>query len=125
MINSKKKYAKIAQKVKKKLSNNSTSAEIVFKKILLQLKIAHQTQQIIYVFGGFFVADFTATNKEGKRYLLEIDGGYHFNWKQKQKDKKRSTKIRASGYGVLRFKNNEVFNDQEKVVRKLKKYKLI
>ena len=120
-----KKYGAIARKVKQKLSLRPTAAEIVFLKMLIVLKVAYQFQHIIYVHNGFFIADFTATNKEGKRYLIELDGGYHFTYKQRKRDANRSSKIRFSGYGVLRLKNDDIFNKPEKVVKKLKRYKII
>ena len=122
---SRKKYGAIAQKVKTKLLLKPTSAEIVFQKILIQLKIVYFFQHIIFVYNGFFIADFVIKNKKGKRYLIELDGGYHFNYLQKKKDEKRSSKIRSSGYGVLRFKNNDIFNNSEFVVKKLKRYKIL
>lgn len=122
---SRKKYGAIALKNKKKLALRPTPAEIVFTKMMMQLKIKYWFQHIIFVYNGFFIADFVVKNKEGKRYLIELDGGYHFTYQQKKKDAKRSSKIRMSGYGVLRLKNDDVFNKPEKVVKKLKRFKIL
>ncbi len=116
----------IAERNRQKLANNPTQAEVKFRMILIQLKIPYTFQQIIYTKTSFFIADFVAVNKIGKKYVIELDGGYHFNYKQKKKDNNRSSKIRIkSKYGVLRFKNEDVLNNPNKVLRKLKRYKFV
>jgi very-short-patch-repair endonuclease len=117
---------KIAQSNRDKLANNPTKAEVKMRAILHQLKIPFTFQQIIWTKSSFFIADFVATNRQGKKYVLELDGGYHFNYKQKKKDSNRSSAIRLKGsYGVLRFKNNTVLNDPKKAVQKLKRYNFL
>ena len=116
----------IAERNRQRLANNPTQAEVKFRMILIQLKIPYTFQQIIYTKTSFFIADFVAVNKIGKKYTIELDGGYHFNHKQKKKDSNRSSKIRIKAkYGVLRFKNEDVLNNPNKVFRKLKRYKFV
>ena len=116
----------IAKKNRDRLANNPTKAEVKFMAILRQLEIPFRFQFIIWNKTSFFIADFVVTNKKGKKYVLEADGGYHFNYKQKKSDKNRSSKIRLkSSYGVLRFKNQTILKEPQKVIAKLKRYEII
>lgn len=115
----------IAKKLKEKLTKKATKAEVCFRSTLIRNKIPHKFQHIIFTYDNFFIADFVVENKEGKRYLIELDGGVHYGYKAKKKDRARSNKIRQSGYGVLRFDNNDVLNKPEKVKNKLKRFGII
>ena len=123
---SRKRLSEIAQLNRQKLLNNPTKAEVRFKYMLKKMDVPFFFQFIIFGKTSFFIADFLVTNKEGKKYVIELDGGYHFTHKQKRTDKNRSSKIRTVGqYGVIRFKNDDVFKNTEKVVKKLKRFKIV
>jgi len=115
----------IAQQRKKELTFNATNSEVKMKAILISLGVTFQFQYIIFTRTSFFVADFLITSNEGKKYIIELDGSVHFNYKAKRKDKNRSVKIRQSGYGVLRFNNSDVLTKQKKVIDKFKRFKII
>ena len=114
-----------AEEIAKKLAFNETKAEVKFKAICRQFNIPFSFQYIIKTKYSFFIADFLITNKEGKKYIVEIDGGYHETWKQKQKDKKRSSKLRMKGYGVIRFKNDDLLLKPDKTINKLKRFNIL
>jgi very-short-patch-repair endonuclease len=115
----------IAKKLQAKLIGRATKAEICLKSMLLRSGIPFKFQHIIFTYDNFFIADFIVENKKGKRYLIELDGGVHYSWKARKKDRNRSNKIRQSGYGVLRFDNNDILTKPEKVAKKLKRYGII
>jgi very-short-patch-repair endonuclease len=52
---------------------------------------------------------------------MELDGGFHFNDKTKQDDKKKTNYINSLGIKVIRFENQEVLYDLEKVLDSIKK----
>ncbi|HPT11563.1 MAG TPA: endonuclease domain-containing protein [Bacteroidales bacterium] len=64
-----------------------------------------------------FVADFYCHEA---KLVIEIDGGVHDDPEQKEKDLARQQIINDFGIKVLRFKNEEIFNDIESVIIKIK-----
>lgn len=68
---------------------------------------------------GHYILDFY--NHELK-LCIEIDGGYHQSVDQKVRDKERDKFTDFNDVAVLRFTNNEVNNDIEKVLEKIRKH---
>jgi very-short-patch-repair endonuclease len=52
-----------------------------------------------------------------KKLFIEVDGGYHFTPEQQQKDKEREENLLRFGGSMLRFKNEEIEGDIEKVIQ--------
>ena len=52
--------------------------------------------------------------------ILEVDGGYHETSEQKQYDNERSKTLTEIGFKVIRFKNEEVLQNTESVLTKIK-----
>ena len=52
--------------------------------------------------------------------IIEVDGGYHNQPKQKEEDKLRTEILEEKGYEVVRFTNEEVTFGIEKVVGEIK-----
>ena len=50
------------------------------------------------------------------RLVIELHGGQHNESAQSEIDRRRTTYLRANGYRVLRFWNNEVLNEIEGVL---------
>lgn len=63
----------------------------------------------------FFIADFYCKEK---KLVIEIDGGIHE--KQREYDKYRTFIIEQLGMRVIRFTNDEVRFETEKVIKELK-----
>ena len=66
-----------------------------------------------YVIGGYIV-DFCAPRK---KLVIEIDGGQHAA--QEEYDAERSAFLESRGYRVLRFWNNEVMKDIDRVIEEI------
>lgn len=67
---------------------------------------------------GDFIADFACLEK---KLVVEVDGEYHFTQEQIEEDRKRSYHISQLGFRVVRFTNEEVMNDLDNVILKIKK----
>jgi len=55
-----------------------------------------------------------------KRLSIEIDGGYHLTAAQKEKDQDRSAYLNSVGIKEIRFTNEEVLNQIDMVIQKIK-----
>lgn len=67
---------------------------------------------------GNYIVDFLCKEKN---LIVEIDGGQHNEKLNKIKDIKRTNYLESKGYKVIRFWNNEVWNNIEGVCSTLKK----
>ncbi|NQV17891.1 MAG: endonuclease domain-containing protein [Armatimonadetes bacterium] len=61
-----------------------------------------------------FILDFLCSKY---KLIIELDGKYHENFKMK--DTERDNYFNSKGYRILRFKNDEVFNNIELVKKKI------
>ena len=66
---------------------------------------------------GDYIADFICLKK---RLIIEVDGGYHSEPCQQEDDDVRTYNLESLGYNVMRFKNEEVLYDTDKVIEKIK-----
>lgn len=65
-----------------------------------------------YIIGDYIV-DFVCLEK---KLILEIDGGYHSEHEQIQKDEHRTERLKAMGFNVIRYTNEDLFADIESVL---------
>lgn len=87
------------------LEVNATYAERLLKAFLTG-KIDFEFQKIIYTDNKhFFIADFYIPSKN---LIIELDGEYHDNAKQQEKDIWRTKVLKSLGYRVIRFKNKQI-----------------
>ena len=87
------------------LEVNATYAERVLKTFLAG-KIDFEFQKIIYTDNKhFFIADFYIPSKN---LIIELDGEYHDDAKQQEKDIWRTKILKSLGYRVIRFKNKQI-----------------
>lgn len=87
------------------LEVNATYAERLLKTFLTG-KIDFEFQKIIYTDNKhFFIADFYIPSKN---LIIELDGEYHDNVKQQNKDIWRTQLLHSLGYRVIRFKNKQI-----------------
>ena len=100
------------QRLAKYMRNNPTDAEY---KLWYYLKnrgicgVKFRRQQPI----GDYIADFAAMQE---KIIIELDGGQHNGPDNIEKDKIRDKFLLDSGYTVLRFWNNDIFNNINSVL---------
>ena len=100
----------IAEYYKHILEVNATYAERLFKTFLTG-KIDFEFQKIIYTDNKhFFIADFYIPSKN---LIIELDGEYHDNIKQQDKDIWRTQLLHSLGYRVIRFKNKQIIESRD------------
>lgn len=101
--------SKLKKLFRKKLKFNQTPAEKKFKEFLLEHKIQFVFQKPFTRFHSFGFMDFFIKNSN---LCIEIDGGYHNNPIQREKDAKRQKDIEKKGILVIRFTNEEILNNK-------------
>lgn len=62
---------------------------------------------------GHFIPDFVCLER---KLILEIDGGYHQLQEVRLSDEQRTTILEGMGYRVLRFQNDDIFNNLSRVL---------
>lgn len=99
----------------KKLRNNPTDAEGFLWNFLREkriLNVRFRRQHPVF----YFVADFYC---HSAKLIVEVDGGYHKLSEQFEYDVKRDWELEKLGLKVLRFTNERVFQDTDKVVEEI------
>ena len=66
---------------------------------------------------GDCIVDFVCLKK---KLVVEIDGGYHFSPEQREADKLRTKILNELGYQEIRFRNEEVLSNPDKVMRTIR-----
>lgn len=94
------------------LQSNRTHCEGLVEEALLSRGVDYQFQ---FPVGPYFV-DFHI--KPGK-LAIEIDGGYHITFEQKEKDANRTDHLRRLGWRVIRFTNQEVRGNVSGIVDRI------
>ena len=94
---------------------NPTEAESVLWDMLKGNKLgAHFRRQHIIL---DYIVDFICLDKG---LIIELDGGYHDDPRQKEYDEARTAHLHRLGYTELRFKNEELLCNPDAVIRKIK-----
>jgi len=98
---------------RERLKNNMTSAEIVLWEFLRNKKLGvkFRRQHII----DFYIPDFVALSI---KLIIEVDGKIHLG--KRREDAQRTKNLEFIGYKVIRFTNEEVENEIEKVLSKIR-----
>lgn len=99
------KRTEYSEKFKIELRANATKAELLFKSNLDLYEIEYEFQKEIITRKSFIVADFYIP---ALRLMVELDGGYHFNKEQKEKDRQKDIEYRSRGFKILRMQNERV-----------------
>jgi very-short-patch-repair endonuclease len=98
---------------KKSLRHSQTDAE---NKLWYQLRSRHFQNYKFrrqHILCGYIV-DFVCLHK---KLVIELDGGQHAE--QSEYDSARTQKLEADGFQVLRFWNNEIFDNLEGILEKI------
>ena len=78
-----------------------------------QLSVKFNRQHII----GDYIVDFVCIEK---KLVIEVDGGYHSEYEQIEKDENRTQRLNDWGFAVIRFKNEDTFGDISSVLKTIK-----
>ena len=68
---------------------------------------------------GDYIVDFVS---QDSGLVVEVDGGYHAERNQQERDEDRTAFLEASGFHVIRFTNEEVLFEIENVVEEIKQH---
>jgi len=123
-LNRKKELRKVAKIVCRDLRKNSTMAEKIFWEAVRNKKLNgkkfYRQHPLFYDITGkesFFVADFYC---QQEKLAVELDGRYH-EYKLNV-DTERTEILNNLGLKVLRFKNEDVINNLNDVLTKVKNH---
>ena len=94
---------------------NPTEAENILWNALSEQKLGYKIRRQHIV--SQYILDFAYIDC---RLAIELDGGYHDTEDQQYDDAVRTKNLESLGWRVLRFKNEEVFNDIETVLSQIK-----
>ena len=75
-----------------------------------QLSVKFNRQHII----GDYIVDFVCIEK---KLVIEVDGGYHSEYEQIEKDENRTQHLNDRGFNVIRFKNEDILRDISNVLK--------
>jgi len=65
---------------------------------------------------SLYIADFYCHKL---KLIIEIDGGYHYTKEQIPKDEERTNILEFNGVRVIRFSNDEILSNIEKVLKEI------
>ena len=95
--------------------NNMTEAESAFWSLAKGSGLGEKCRRQ-YIIGEYIVDFFFRKSM----LIVELDGGYHFTEEQQKEDAIRQSWLEHMGYNVLRFTNEEVLLNTERVISKIK-----
>ncbi|PRP67354.1 vitamin B12 dependent-methionine synthase activation domain-containing protein [Nonlabens agnitus] len=107
-------YDLLRKRVKEK-RKNPTPAEAKMWEALSNKKLEGYKFRREHII-GMYIADFVCLKKN---LIIEIDGGYHENYEQQEKDQERTEWLEDHGFKVIRFKNEQVLNNIESVLNEV------
>ncbi len=103
----------------REMRNNPTEAEALMWNYLVGNKMGYHFRRQHPVMG--YIPDFICLEK---KLIIEIDGGYHLEGEQPEKDAERTAALSEEGHTVLRFKNEEVTGNLDFVLETIDDYLL-
>lgn len=98
---------------RRELRENSTDAEKLFWSHLKNRKLGGLKFRRQHAIGKFIVDFFHADTNT----IIELDGDVHFSLdKQVAKDKARQQWLESKGFKIIRYNNNDIFNNLDSVL---------
>jgi very-short-patch-repair endonuclease len=98
----------------REMRKNPTEAESVLWTYLSDNKIGVHFRRQHPVYD--YIPDFVSLKN---KLIIEIDGGYHFEGEQPEKDAERTSYLHQAGFVVLRFTNDEVIGNIDDVLEEI------
>lgn len=115
-----------AKEYRLSLRRKPTHPEKEIRKFLKAHEIKIKFQHIIFIKDSdlivrFYIADFYIPKYN---LIIEIDGLYHFDKDQQEKDKMRTSALKRAGYNIIRFNNNQACTGeaQQSILNIIKNY---
>lgn len=102
--------------LRKDLRKKSTKAEKILWDYLRNRKLAGFKFKRQYSVDAFIIDFYCSKVKLG----IEVDGEVHFTDEAKEYDENRTGFLSDFGIEIIRFKNDEVFNNVEMILNKIK-----
>ena len=104
----------LLKELKNQNKKNNTQAETVLWECLRNknLNYKFRRQHII----DMFIVDFVCIEK---KLVIEVDGGYHNKFEQKEIDEMRTQILNEIGFKVIRFSNEEVIGNCDEILKKI------
>ena len=99
----------------KEMRHEPTKAEESLWECLRNRKIGYKVRRQHIVDG--FIADFICIEKNT---IIEVDGGIHLSKEQQEHDIERTRLLNIRGYKVIRYTNNDVYENPYQVAAKIK-----
>ena len=107
-------YDLMLQSSKEKRKNPTEAESILWNAVRAsQCGVRFRRQHII----EDYIVDFVCLSKQ---LIIEVDGAYHLNEVKKDFDEQRSDKLKQLGFRVIRFKNEEIIANIDRVMDKIK-----
>jgi len=108
---------KLIKELQQKNKKNSTEAERILWECLRAKKLdtKFRRQHII----DEFIVDFVSLEKN---LIIEVDGGYHTTIEQKEADELRMQILKEIGFSVIRFTNEQIIGNIDKVLEYIEKW---
>ncbi len=107
---------KVFKYFRKKLRNNSTSAEAAFWSLVENKKILGRKFRRQHSLGNYIVDFYCSSEK----LIIELDGDPHGEYYKIEKDEARDQFLESLGYQILRFENRIIFQDPDFVIETIK-----
>ena len=107
---------KLKQKTTRQfLRKNQTDAETILWQYLRRKELG---VRFVRQYGiENYIADFCCRSK---KLIIELDGGIHNDEDIKENDQERTKNLERFGYKIIRFKNQEILNNFDSVLTKIK-----
>lgn len=100
-----------------------TRAERSFRALLRSVGVKFIPEKVIYNKKSFYIIDFYIPDR---RLCIELDGGYHNEPEQKEKDVKRDKYLKGLCYNVWRMTNEEASDlTRDDLYNKIQEYPII
>lgn len=100
------------KEVRQFLRANGTVAEKILWKFIRKNQLGYKFRRQFSIEN--FVADFCC---EEVKLVIELDGWTHDSEKTRVKDEYKQAALEAKGYKVIRFTNEQIYGDIEKILK--------
>ena len=105
-------------------SKSPTRAEKMLCDELTRQHVVFVQQKVIVGYDGFRIADFYLLRGTMTPLIVEVDGAYHDETKEDDAVREKWI-VKNTGAKIIRFKNEEIYENVVGVVERIKEYHII